>query len=69
VGGLLALVPMVGVVWAPTFAFAMIALLLEYLLAECWLGPVITMLQVRRFNKPKHLVLHTDASQVGHTNP
>lgn len=47
-GSLLAILPWAGVMYSPHFATAMLCLLLEYLAAEGWLGPALTILQVYR---------------------
>lgn len=52
-----AVVPLAVTVLSPSFWVAMVTLLLQYLLAECWLGPGMAVLQVRpsvRACLPRH---------------
>lgn len=41
------LLPFVGVMYSPSFPVAMLCLLLEYLIAESWFGPAISIMQDR----------------------
>jgi len=45
IGSLLAIVPFLGVLYSSNFYVAMFCLFVEYLVAECWFGPAISVLQ------------------------
>jgi len=47
IGSLLGFFPFVGVLYASNFYVSIVCLFFEYLFAECWFGPAISIIQLR----------------------